>query len=189
MGNDDILSLLRKRGSLAFEGEAMTPFQHGWQCSSLASQGGASDSLRLAAWLHDLGHLLSPLSGPAMHVLRDDRHEVVAGRLLCTLFGDAVGMPVLMHVQAKRYLLAVHPVYRERLSAGSRYSLALQGGPMSEEEALHYRSLPFADDALRLRTWDDIGKLAHWHPENREAALRALADLMERVQSTQAQSA
>lgn len=181
MNNADIADLMRQRGGLAYEGEGVTQLQHSWQCGQLALQAGASATLRLAAWLHDLGHLLSPLPGTPTLAQLNDNHETTGGDFLSTQFGPAVGMPVRLHVQAKRYLVAVHPVYRERLSADSVRSLALQGGPFSEDQAMNFRKRPWADDALRLRTWDDVGKLAHWLPPSSEAALAELADLMEQV--------
>ncbi len=181
MLNEDIVELMRHRGGLAYAGEGVTQLQHAWQCGQLALQAGASDALCLAAWLHDLGHLLSPLPGTPTLLQHNDEHEVTAGELLCQTFGPAVGMPVRWHVQAKRYLVALHPVYRQRLSADSLRSLALQGGPFSVEQVLNFRSLPWADDALRLRAWDDVGKLVHWQPASTEAALGELADLLDRV--------
>lgn len=181
MNNGDILQLFRARGAMAYEGEGVSQLQHAWQCGRQAARAGASDALRLAAWLHDLGHLVSPLSGTPTLLQLDDHHETVAGQLLCAAFGDAVGMPVQLHVQAKRYLVAVHPVYRDRLSPDSVRSLALQGGPMSDNEISSYRAQPWADDALRLRAWDDVGKLAHWQPGSTAEALQELAGLMDRV--------
>jgi predicted HD phosphohydrolase len=37
-------------------------------------------------------------------------------------------------------------------------SLALQGGIFSEEETAAFMQRPFAEDALRLRRWDDTAK-------------------------------
>jgi predicted HD phosphohydrolase len=36
--------------------------------------------------------------------------------------------------------------------------MAVQGGPMSVVEAEAFSRLPYAEDAVRLRQWDDIGK-------------------------------
>ncbi len=177
----DLIELYRARGDLAYDGEGVTQLQHGWQCAQLAQDAGASHPLQLAAWLHDLGHLLSGLPGSPTLSGIDDGHEVLAAAVLRPLFGAAVAEPVALHVRAKRYLVAVHPGYRERLSPDSVRSLALQGGPMDGDEAVAFRGLPHADDALRLRAWDDQGKLPHWQPESHAAALQALRELMQRV--------
>jgi gamma-butyrobetaine dioxygenase len=66
---------------------------------------------------------------------------------------------VALHVDAKRYLVAVEPGYAERLSDASVLSLKLQGGPMSKDEANRFAAKRFAKDALRLRRWDEEAKL------------------------------
>ena len=97
------------------------------------------------------------------------------------LFGDAVAEPVALHVQAKRWLFAKRPGYRDRLSADSRRSLALQGGPLAGSELDAFRSRAFADEALGLRVWDDASKVAGWRPPGEPQALAALGDLIAAV--------
>lgn len=181
----ELTELYRAHGDLAYDGEGVTQLQHAWQCGQLARDAGATPALQLAAWLHDLGHLLSGLPGSPTLSGIDDGHEVLAAAALRPLLGATVAEPIALHVQAKRYLVAVHPGYRERLSPDSLRSLALQGGPMNGDEALAFRQLPHADDALRLRAWDDQGKLPHWQPDTREAALQALRDLVQQVAAGQ----
>jgi predicted HD phosphohydrolase len=64
-----------------------------------------------------------------------------------------------MHVAAKRYLCAVEPTYLHELSHASVHSLELQGGPYSREEVAEFERSPHAQDAVRLRRYDDIGKV------------------------------
>jgi predicted HD phosphohydrolase len=40
------------------------------------------------------------------------------------------------------------------------HTLKLQGGPMSQQEVARFESESFAKDAVRLRHWDDQGKVA-----------------------------
>ena len=54
-----IVARYREQGALAYEGEGITQLQHAWQCGQLAAQAGVPAPLQLAAWLHDLGHLLT----------------------------------------------------------------------------------------------------------------------------------
>ncbi len=61
---------------------------------------------------------------------------------------------------AKRYLCTVEPEYRARLSEASEYTLQVQGGPMSEEEAAAFAAHPGAEDAVAVRRWDDEAKEA-----------------------------
>ena len=64
-----------------------------------------------------------------------------------------------LNVRAKRYLCATDPGYFARLSPGSVRSLALQGGPFTPDKAAEFRALPFAEDAIRIRRWDEAAKV------------------------------
>jgi predicted HD phosphohydrolase len=79
--------------------------------------------------------------------------------MLAGLFPAAVTECVRLHVAAKRYLCATDAGYHEMLSAASKHSLELQGGPMSVTEIAAFRGLAFYEDAVRLRRWDDSGKI------------------------------
>lgn len=179
MTTQDILDLFKRRGHLAYDGEGITQWQHAWQCGRLARLAGAPPALQLAAWLHDLGHLLTGLDGTPTLRGHDDRHEATAARVLEPLFGRAVSEPVAWHVQAKRYLVSAHPGYFERLSADSVRSLALQGGPMDDAACAAFRQRAFAEDAIRLRAWDDAGKDPGQQPD--PDAAQALQTLMHDV--------
>ena len=65
-----------------------------------------------------------------------------------------------MHVAAKRYLCATEPSYLDELSEASILSLELQGGPYSPAEVAAFEASPHAGDAVRLRRYDDAGKVA-----------------------------
>ena len=179
--SNDVIELLRARGDLAYDGEGVSQLQHGWQCAERARSANASPALQLACWLHDIGHLTSGLSGSPTLDGVDDRHEVTGSRLLQALFGTAVAQPVALHVLAKRYLVAQHPGYAQRLSADAQRSLQLQGGPLDGAACLAFEALPHAQDALRLRVWDEEAKRPHLHPASTDVALTALQDLMDRV--------
>jgi [1-hydroxy-2-(trimethylamino)ethyl]phosphonate dioxygenase len=45
------------------------------------------------------------------------------------------------------------------LSPGSVRSLALQGGPFTAAEVVQFRSLSFAQEAIRVRRWDEEAKV------------------------------
>ena len=76
------------------------------------------------------------------------------------LIPAAVTDPIRLHVEAKRYLCAVDPAYRDCLSAGSKRSLLRQGGPLAPDEVVAFEALPGATGAVALRRWDDAGKVA-----------------------------
>jgi gamma-butyrobetaine dioxygenase len=66
--------------------------------------------------------------------------------------------PVRLHVAAKRYRCVTEPGYLGLLSAESVRTLALQGGPMTPEQAAAFEALPYARDAVAVRRWDDEAK-------------------------------
>jgi gamma-butyrobetaine dioxygenase len=137
-------------------GEGITMAEHGLQTAALARMEGSDEALVIAGLLHDIGHFLE---------LRDDefgyhKHDRSGGDWLAARFSAAVSEPVRLHVAAKRYLCAVEPGYFDLLSLASRHSLEKQGGPMTEAEAAAFARLPFAAEAMRLRRWDDRGKVA-----------------------------
>jgi phosphonate degradation associated HDIG domain protein len=176
-----ILELFARKGAIAYEGEGISQIEHAWQCGQLARAAGASQTLQLASWLHDLGHLLTDLDGSPTVDGIDDRHEHTAARVLDAIWGPNVAEPVRLHVAAKRYLVATHPEYCERLSPDSVRSLALQGGPMPLVECVVFQANRYALDAQQLRSWDDAGKLPDWFASDTQHALDELRALMDRV--------
>ena len=155
----EIVDLLTRHGDSEYGGEPVTQIQHALQCADLALQESADSELIAAALMHDIGHLLHNLPDDAPEAGIDDVHESLGHRFLQTRFGAAVSEPVRLHVDAKRYLCATDPAYAAQLSEASVVSLELQGGPMSPQEVRDFESGEFADDAVRLRRWDDTAKV------------------------------
>lgn len=129
---------------------------HALQCAQLAEWAHAEPPLVAAALLHDIGHFLD--GTPQPRPVDDDAHEQRAASFLAQALGPAVVEPVRLHVQAKRYLVSTDSRYAGTLSPASAHSLALQGGPMSAAERRAFEALPHAQDALRLRRWDDAAQ-------------------------------
>lgn len=162
----DIERLFERLGGRAYSGEPVSQIEHALQSALLAEQAGASPALITAAFLHDIGHLINDQGeSPTMRGI-DDRHEYVAIPRLRGLFCDAVLAPIRLHVDAKRYLCArgdgrmSGPQYLAALSADSVRSLKLQGGVFSEAEADAFIAQPHAPDAVKVRLWDDLAKVA-----------------------------
>jgi phosphonate degradation associated HDIG domain protein len=154
----DIERLFNERGHEQYSGEPVTQLEHALQTAALGEVEGASDALVTAALLHDLGHLLHDLGDtPSLHGV-DDVHQYRALPFLRGLFADEVLNAIQLHVDAKRYLCATHVGYHADLSADSKRSLILQGGVFSAEEAAKFIAQPGAQDAVRLRLWDDLAK-------------------------------
>jgi predicted HD phosphohydrolase/ectoine hydroxylase-related dioxygenase (phytanoyl-CoA dioxygenase family) len=112
----------------------------------------------LASLLHDVGHLIAALGDNPAEEGIDDRHERVGADWLAPRLGESVAETVRQHVPAKRYLCATNPDYFAALSPDSVLSLKLQGGPMGADEAAGFRARPFAEDAIRLRGFDESAK-------------------------------
>ena len=177
----ELLQLIRRKGAMEYAGEGVTQLQHAWQCGKLAERAGASDALQLASWLHDIGHMLTGLPDTPTLQGIDDRHELLGAHVLRGMWGEAVSEPVRLHVQAKRYMVTTLPGYAAKLSEDSVRSLALQGGMMDSQECDAFNSSAYADDAVRLRAWDDAAKQSGEPALSDETVLATLEALMRRV--------
>jgi len=156
---DAISRAFAERGGEAY-GERVSQLDHALQCAELAAAEGAGDALVAAALLHDYGHLFEGRGDVAAEEGRDARHEVHGARALRRWFGPEVVGPIALHVTAKRYLCAAEPGYAAALSPASQLSLALQGGPLTPTLCRRFQRGRFAAAAIRLRRWDDAGKVA-----------------------------
>jgi predicted HD phosphohydrolase len=159
MTTDDLFDLMVSRGTGRYGLSAVSQLEHALQSAALAAQRNLGDAMVIAALFHDLGHLLVgddvDLAGQGI----DDVHEQTSARVLDSLYGRDIAEPVRLHVAAKRYLCGVNPDYFEKLSADSRESLALQGGPMSPQEIAAFDRLDHRAAALALRIIDDEAKI------------------------------
>ena len=155
----DVEHLFRTHGGIEYSGEGVTQLEHALQTALAAEREGASGELVTAALLHDFGHMLN-LQGdtPSARGI-DDQHQYFAIPFLRPLFGAAVLDPIRFHVDAKRALCAVEPGYHGALSEDSKRSLKLQGGTFDAAQLQQFLAKPFAQDAMRLRRWDDAAKV------------------------------
>ena len=127
--------------------------EHLLQCADLLATWRPDDrELALAGLVHDLGHHLGE-SG-------EDGHGEVAADYLRPVLGDRVADLVVLHVPAKRYLVAVADGYGKLLSPASAASLSEQGAAMSVDEQRRFEAHPAAADAVLLRKADDLAKQA-----------------------------
>jgi phosphonate degradation associated HDIG domain protein len=161
---DDIVHLLSTRGQAQYGREAVSQLDHALQCAQLAEQHGETTETIVAALLHDLGHLLVEMEdeNTEKEQQRDDLHQFVALPFLRSVFPAAVLEPIRLHVDAKRYLCATEPTYWDSLSAASKRSLELQGGIYDSVAAKAFIAQPFAEQAARLRRYDDWAKVPQW---------------------------
>jgi phosphonate degradation associated HDIG domain protein len=155
---DQIRAAFDRRGVETY-GEGVSQLEHALQCAACAERDGASPALIAATLLHDIGHLIHDLPVDIADQGIDAQHESLGSAFLSQYFGPDVTEPVRLHVAAKRYLATTEPGYFELLSPASVQSLHLQGGLMKADETGRFADERYADDAVKLRRWDDEGKI------------------------------
>ncbi|EJL38037.1 putative HD phosphohydrolase [Caulobacter sp. AP07] len=169
----ELTELFAQLGGLRY-GEGVSQLEHALQTAHHAKVDGAPPALVAAALLHDVGHMMQKAGENAADRGIDTRHEHISAGYLARAFGPEVTEPIRLHVAAKRYRVAVDPAYLACLSKASLQSLALQGGPMSEEEIEAFLADPAAQAALRLRGYDEAGKA----PDAKVAGFETYHDLL-----------
>ena len=157
---EEILAIYAARGAGAYFGERVSMTEHALQTAYFAQQANASESLIVAALLHDIGHLLAQVPDDIADWTADAHHEAIGARWLAQRFAPGICEPVRLHVAAKRYLCATDAHYFAKLSPASVHTLKLQGGPMSAPEVAQFESERYFSEAVRVRRWDDQGKVA-----------------------------
>lgn len=145
-----------------YSGELVSQQEHALQTAWHAQQSlyehTTDDEFVIAAFLHDIGHLLS--NNDLMGKFGTRHHEQLGAQWLNEHgFSEKVVSLVREHVNAKRYLTHVNPDYYQRLSTASKETLLYQGGSMSEDEARSFEQLPHFSQILALRTCDEQGKV------------------------------
>ena len=153
---NDLFGLYEKHGNENY-GEGVTQLMHMVQCAMLAIKEGCDDEMVLAAFFHDIGHLLEHDEEMGSFGKKD--HDKLGHDLLLQYgFSERVAKLVASHVATKRYLTYKQPGYYEKLSEASKTTLQYQGGPMNAEEAYAYESDPLIKEYISIRYWDDLGK-------------------------------
>jgi phosphonate degradation associated HDIG domain protein len=159
---EEIIEIFRLKGGEDYAGEEITQLEHACQAAQLAEQQGFDDEVILAAFLHDLGHLLSDEEEDHMGDFGVKDHEAVGAEFLKERgFSDKIATLVKSHVEAKRYLCFANKRYFDNLSDASRATLAYQGGPMTEEEARAFEQNPLKTLIIKMRTWDEEAKVTN----------------------------
>ena len=139
-------------------GEKVTIAEHMIQTAMLAESNNSTKSLVCACLLHDYGHFI--VDDPDLLVSNslDGKHENLGYDFLKNYFLPEVAEPVKLHVLAKKYLCR-NKSYYNLLSEASKVSLKLQGGIMTDDESKKFTSLNFFEDAIKVRKYDDDGKV------------------------------
>jgi len=176
---DSVFKLYRERGHRLY-GESITETQHALQCATFAREAGEPPQMIAACLIHDFGHLCHDLGEDIADHGVDSAHEDLGAKSLAAWFPLEIVEPIRLHVTAKRYLCWKYPEYLSHLSDASRQSLSLQGGPMSDSEGRAFESHPHYEAAVRLRRYDDMGKVPDMETPDFEAfrpVLRSVCSL------------
>lgn len=155
-----LAEIFERRGVESYLGEQVTMAEHMLQGAALAEREGAPDELVAAALLHDIGHFTSEFGAYSPDDIEDKYHDAAGALVLEPFFPPEITECIRLHVAAKRYLCAIDPGYLDQLSAASIHSLSLQGGPMKPEEISAFELNPFHKEVVKLRKWDDNGKIS-----------------------------
>ncbi|MEZ5055956.1 MAG: HDIG domain-containing protein [Saprospiraceae bacterium] len=155
-----LMELFEEKGNENY-GEQVTQLQHAVQAATSARNKGFDPELIVAAFLHDVGHLLD--EEEKMEELGNQYHENLGADYLSNLgFSKRIQSLVKNHVEAKRYLTAADKTYLRTLSAASLKTLSYQGGPMDDFDKENFEKDPFFKDHIRLRQLDDAAKVENY---------------------------
>ncbi len=156
----DIFELYTAFGADEYIGEPVSQLEHMSQAAAFALGEGADDEIVLAAFFHDIGHLLAGrVHAASMNGYGALDHEQLGADYLESMgFSTRICSLIKNHVQAKRFLTLTRPGYYEKLSLASLKTLEFQGGIMTESEAERFRLDPWFEEHIRLRIWDEQAK-------------------------------
>jgi phosphonate degradation associated HDIG domain protein len=158
--SDEIIGLYEQYGDEDYIGEPVSQLEHMVQAAELAEAKGYDEEVVLAAFFHDIGHLVAMQDTYAsMNGLGAVSHEKIGSDYLRHKgFSDKIAQLVESHVQAKRYLTCKYPEYYNQLSEASKKTLEYQGGKMTVEEAAVFETDPLFDLKIQMRKWDEEAK-------------------------------
>lgn len=158
---EEIFDLYEKFGNQDYIGEPVSQLEHMCQAAQLAESEGYDEEVILAAFLHDVGHLL-PIQNESksMNGYGTMDHEKIGAYHLSSLgFSQRLCNLIASHVNAKRYLTFKYPDYFNKLSEASKQTLLFQGGVMSPEEARAFENDPLFPLYIKMRQWDEDAKI------------------------------
>ena len=138
-------------------GEKLTMSDHMIQTAMLAEKNKCTNDLICSSLLHDYGHFVleDPNQLVSDHI--DGNHETIGANYLKKYFSNEIIEPILLHVDAKKYL-ARNKKYFDDLSEASKTSLKLQGGIMNDNEAKQFEQNKNYENAIKLRRFDEGAK-------------------------------
>lgn len=160
---EEIFELYEKSGNQDYIGEPVSQLEHMCQAAQLAEAEGYDDEVILAAFLHDVGHLLPGHDeSESMNGFGTIDHEKLGAYYLSKLgFSERLYSLIASHVNAKRYLTFSYPDYYNKLSEASKRTLEFQGGAMNTKEAMTFKNDELFPLYIKMRQWDEAAKIEH----------------------------
>ena len=153
---DQIIFAFTNNKSL-YIGERLTISEHMIQTAMLAEKNKCSSDLICSSLLHDYGHFVIEDPNQLVSDKIDGNHESIGANYLKNFFSNEIIEPILLHVDAKKYL-ARDEKYFNNLSEASKISLKLQGGIMNNEEVKKFEQKRNYKNAIKLRRFDEGAK-------------------------------
>ena len=138
-------------------GENLTISEHMIQAAMLAEKNKSSDDLICSSLLHDYGHFVIEDPNQLVNDKVDGKHEIIGANYLKNYFHNKIIEPILLHVEAKKYL-SREKKYFNSLSDASKISLKLQGGVMNDLDAKKFENNKNYKNAIKLRKFDEGAK-------------------------------
>ncbi|AGF85369.1 HD phosphohydrolase [Moumouvirus goulette] len=158
---EQIIDLYTKYGSSDYIGENLTQLEHMTKAAMLAEEYDENETIIIACFLHDIGHLIEINNKSAqMGNLGVLNHELIGREYLLNHgFSQELANLVGNHVRSKRYLVTKFPDYINKLSDASRQTLKYQKNYMSVEEMTEFENDLSFSDSLKIRFYDDQSKI------------------------------
>lgn len=156
----EVFGLYETFGQADYIGEPVSQLEHMSQSAELAIREGYDDEVILAAFFHDIGHMVEMGNkATSMGGFGTKSHEKIGADYLRRKgFSEKVARLVENHVQSKRYLTYRYSDYYDKLSEASKQTLEFQGGRMNEQEATEFEKDPLFALSIRMRMWDELAK-------------------------------
>lgn len=149
----EIIQLYNEQGKSLYYVDNVSQTEDALQCSHEAGEISEDEELVAAAFLHDLGYLLSNANIDTFGIVP---HEQAGAEYLKQMgFSHRVTSIIQSHVLAKRYLVSTQSDYFDKLSSSSKKSFVLQGGTMTQDEIDSFENQQYYDDIITLRICDD----------------------------------
>ena len=178
--SEKIIKLYEKYGISDYIGESITQTEHALQCAYLAEINSeltnydnfVRECVIVAALMHDIGHLVglenNEMQMESKTVINGANLGIVGHENIGSNYLKECGMPQLVcelvgsHVFAKRYLCTMDKEYMEKLSDASRETFYMQGGFLTFEETMKFKSSNLQELKILLRKFDDQGKVKNF---------------------------